>query len=200
MTFNNPIQPNARDAEIFSTCGDRFSILSALGLTTRSKAMRKIMIAVATTLVLGALTIALPKFRSNVQANPVASPAAPQIGKKACKNVKFKFTNNRSDRAKIRIEKVSYSLTGAGDHTELVHTTNDCSYGNTCTTTGDNLPDADGRSVTKIQLVYKYLPNTVGAKWSGLVQTPNQPNVANTTCSDNRTYGDGSKGFMIPPQ
>jgi hypothetical protein len=161
--------------------------------------MRKITLAVATTIILGALTIALPKLKSDVHANPVAIPAAPQLGAKACKNVKFKFTNNRSDQATIRIEKVSYRAYGK-DHTELVHTSNDCKYGQTCTTTGDNLPDADGRSVTSIQLVYKYLPKTVGANWSGLVQTPNQPNVSNTVCSDNRTYGDGSKGFYIPPQ
>lgn len=162
--------------------------------------MRKITLAVAATITLGALTLALPKLRSDVRANPVPEPAAPQIGAKACKNVKFKFTNNRSDEATIRIEKVSYNLTGAGEHTELVHTTNDCRHGQTCTTTGDNLPDADGRSVTSIQLHYKYLPKTVGANWSGLVHTPNQPNVSNTVCSDNRTYGDGSKGFYIPPQ
>ena len=162
--------------------------------------MKRITFALAAALILGALTIALPKLNSDVKANPVAKPAAPQLGAKACKNVKFKFTNNRSDEATIRIEKVSYHLNGVGDHTELVHTSSDCRHGQTCTTTGDNLPDADGRSVTSIQLVYKYLPKTVGANWSGLVQTPNQPNVANTVCSDNRTYGDGSKGFYIPPQ
>jgi hypothetical protein len=167
---------------------------------TRSNAMRKITLAIATAIAIGALTIALPKLRSNVQANPIASPAAPQIGAKACKNVKFKFTNNRSDQATIRIEKVSYHLAGVGDHTELVHTSSDCRYGQTCTTTGDNLPDADGRNVTSIQLQYKYLPKTTGANWSGLVQTPNQPNVSSPNCYDGKTYGDGSKGFYIPPQ
>ncbi|HEY8462017.1 MAG TPA: hypothetical protein VIM99_16635 [Blastocatellia bacterium] len=162
--------------------------------------MRKITLGIATTIVLGAFAIALPKLKSEVKANPAAVPAAPQLGKKACKNVKFKFTNNRSDQATIRIEKVSYNLVGVGNKTELVRTTNDCRYGQTCITTGDNLPDADGRSITNIQLVYKYLPKTVGANWSGLVQTPHQPNVANPVCSDNKTYGDGSKGFYIPPQ
>jgi hypothetical protein len=54
--------------------------------------------------------------------------------------------------------------------------------------------------VTKIQLHYKFLPKNTGANWSDLVHTPDQPNVGNTTCGDNRTYGDGAKGFMIPPQ
>jgi hypothetical protein len=171
----------------------------ALRLIAWSKAMKRITFAVATALVLGALTIALPKLRSNVQAQPVAVPAAPQIGSKACTNVKFKFTNNRSDKATIRIEKVSYKVIGK-DHTENVHTSNECKYGATCTTTGDNLPDADGRSVTNIQLHYRYLPPGVGANWSDLVHTPDQPDVASPTCGDRRTYGDGSKGFMIPPQ
>jgi hypothetical protein len=161
--------------------------------------MRKITLAVATALVLGALTIALPKLKSDVHANPVTIPAAPQLGAKACKNVKFKFTNNRSDQATIRIEKVSYRAYSK-DHTELVHTSNDCRFGQTCTTTGDNLPDADDRGVTSIQLHYKYISTRVGSNWSDLVHTPDQPNVANTTCSDNKTYGDGSKGFYIPPQ
>jgi hypothetical protein len=161
--------------------------------------MKRITLAIATTLVLGALTIALPKLRSNVQANPVASPAAPQLGSKACKNVKFKFTNNRSDHATISIQKVAYRAFSK-DHLELVHTANDCAYGHTCTTTGDNLPDADGRDVTSIQLQYKYKSTAVGANWSDLVQTPNQPTVASPKCYDGKTYGDGSKGFYIPPQ
>jgi hypothetical protein len=161
--------------------------------------MKRIMLAVTTTLILGALTIALPKLKSDVHASPVAEPAAPQLGSKACKNVKFKFTNNRSDKATIKIEKVNYRMLSK-DYTELVHTSNDCKFGQTCVTTGDNLPDADGRAITQIQLVYRFLPPTVGANWSDLVHTPDQPNVSSTTCSDSRTYGDGSKGFMIPPQ
>ena len=38
--------------------------------------MRKVTLAVATALVLGALTIALLKLKSDVHANPVAIPAA----------------------------------------------------------------------------------------------------------------------------
>jgi hypothetical protein len=165
---------------------------------TRSKTMKRITFAVGTALILGAITLALPKLKSEVKANPVAKPAAPQLipGPKTCRNVKFRFKNNRSDEATIRIEKVSYYLGGVGNKTELVHTSSDCRYGSTCTTTGDDLPDADGRSVTSVNLVYKYLPKTVGASWSDLVQTPDQPNVGSTTCSDNKTYGT----FYIPPQ
>jgi hypothetical protein len=73
---------------------------------TRSEAMKRITFAVTTTLILGAHTITLPKLKSGVQANPVANPAAP-FGD-SCKNVKFKFTNQRSDSAKIRFQRVRY--------------------------------------------------------------------------------------------
>ena len=162
--------------------------------------MKRIMFAVATALVLGALTLALPKLGSNVQANPVASPAAPQIGGKACTNVKFRFYNNlAADKAIIRIEKVSYYLEGVGNKTELVHTSDDCKYLQTCTTTGDSLGDADGRNIKNIQLHYKYLSTVrVGANWSDLVHTPNQPDVSSPKCGDNKTYGLGSDLFYIP--
>lgn len=87
-----------------------------------------------------------------------------------------------------------------GERELFEHTSNDCEYGHTCTTTGDNLPDADGRDVTSIQLHYKYKTTAVGSNWSDLVHTPNQPTVASPKCYDGKTYGDGSKGFYIPPQ
>src|SRR5215510_9883247 len=62
---------------------------------TRSKTMKRIAFAVATALILGALTLALPKLKSDAKANPVAKPAAPQMGPDACKNVKFQFKSNR---------------------------------------------------------------------------------------------------------
>ena len=166
--------------------------------------MRKITIAVATALVLGAITIAIPKLRSNVQAkpvaNPVASPAAPHPVNANCNQVKFRFQNDlAADKATIRIEKVSYHLEDIGDKTELVHTDNDCKYNSICITTGDTLTNAAGRKVTNIQLHYKYLstirPN---ANWSDLVHTPNQPNVASPDCKDYKTYGDGADLLHIP--
>jgi len=156
--------------------------------------MKRIMFTVATALILGALTLALPKLRSNVQANPVANPAAPQIGLKACKNVKFKFTNLRSDKATISIEQVKYTVLST-HHAENVHTDKNCKWNDSCTTTGDNLPDALDRDLKEIQLVYRFLPQGTGANWSDLVQTP----VINRTISDcqsNTTYDVGT----IPPK
>jgi hypothetical protein len=162
--------------------------------------MKRITFALAAALTLGALTLALPKLKSEVKAKPAANPAAPQLipGPKTCTNVKFKFTNMRSDKATIRIQKVTYRMLGK-DYTELVNTSNDCKYGSTCTTNGNNLPDADGRDLTSFHLVYKFLDPTIGSKWSSLVQTP-ALQADNPECSDDRVYGPGSQGWRIPPQ
>ena len=162
--------------------------------------MKKITIAVATALVLGAITIAIPKLRSNVQAKPVASPAAPPIVSGACNNVKFKFTNNLAlNEAKVRIEKVSYNVVGVGSKSELVHTDNDCLYNHTCTTTGDTLSNAGGRDLTNIQIWYKFLATkpSVGQNWSDEVHTPNiSKSHEISNCKDGTTYDLGT----IPPK
>jgi hypothetical protein len=166
--------------------------------------MRRITFAVVATIILGALILALPKLKSEVRANPVASPAAPQLGAKACTNVKFQFTNNRSDKAKIQIEKVQYTLSNGkktdgkdGDtKTEDVHTKDDCPFGHTCTTTGDNLPDADRRTVTNIVFGFKFLSTAPGSKWSTLVYTATPQQPSDPICKDGRTYGP----FSIPPK
>src|SRR5262249_32463305 len=95
-----PTQKNNRD--MFSRCSpvevegkaERPRSAITFDNLTRSKEMKRITFALATALILGALTIALPRLRSNVQANPVAKPAAPQIGPDHCGNVKFQFVNN----------------------------------------------------------------------------------------------------------
>src|SRR5687767_4725202 len=112
--------------------------------------MRKITLAVATTIIFGALTIALPKLKSEAQANPAASPAAAQIGPDACKNVKFKYTNMRSDQARIWVEKVEYWVASKQRwQTENISSNTTCTYGSTCTTSGENLRDALDRDLTK---------------------------------------------------
>jgi len=159
--------------------------------------MRKITIAVATALVLGAITIAIPKLRSNVQAKPVASPAAPQLFGNPCKNVKFKFTNNlATEKPLVHIEKVSYDLVGVGNKTELVSTPNDCKYQQTCTTTGDNLTSASGRDLKNFQIYYKYKSTVqVGENWSDLVHTPTISKTF-SNCKENDVYDLGT----IPPK
>ena len=160
--------------------------------------MKKISFAVATALIMGALMIALSKNKSDVYAEPAIEPGI-QIGSDACKNVSFKFTNNRSDKATVRIEQVKYIENKAGSRIQRTENvkSNDCKYGQTCTTTGDNLPDSLDRDLSDFQIVYRYLTKGSAANWSDLVQTPPR-NADNPQCKNNRTYGPGEKGFSVP--
>jgi len=160
--------------------------------------MKRITFTVATALILGALTFALPKLRSNVQAKPVAGPAAPQIGGDACRRVKFKFTNNRTDSTKIRFVQIHYFNKSRNSwYDENVHLDNnaDCPLGNTCTTTGDNLPDAQGMDITKVRLRYQYFPKTKGANWSDEILSA-EFTPASPSCGDDKIYGTG-QGWKI---
>src|SRR5215475_19985 len=133
--------------------------------------MRRIMIAAVATLIMGVITIAPMKLRSNVQAKPVTNPPAPFFGD-PCKNVKFSFTNVRPDKAKIRIEQVKYQMDGH-NRTEDVHTSNDCLYDPTkkCITTGDNLTDAYDRKLSNFSIVFYYLAPNAGSNWSDRMET-----------------------------
>src|SRR5215468_4664456 len=161
----------------------RLSIRPALRLTTRSKTMRKITIAVATALVLGAMTIAIPKLRSNVQAKPVASPAAPQLGDNACKNVVFAFQNSLkgNDTYKIQAKKIEFTISGRngwfGEDVAFDIDKSDkngkgeCLKGKVCSTKGDNLNQADGRKLIKVKLYFWYKGSHDSDNWSDLVHS-----------------------------
>src|SRR5262245_32825066 len=75
--------------------------------TIRSKAMNRITFALVTALALAAITFSVTKLEFDVQANPVAEPAAAPLGD-ACQNVKFKFTNQHRSGGKIRFQRIRY--------------------------------------------------------------------------------------------
>jgi len=157
--------------------------------------MRRITFALAIALILGALTISLPKFKSNVQANPVANPMAVSFGD-ACQNVRFKFTNKHHSGGKIRFQRIRYYNKANGNwQTEDVNNA-DCNQNATCTTTGNNLRDSEGEDLTKFRLVYKYLPTGAGANWSDEVESGDLA-PTNPVCNANKTYGPGSQGWVI---
>ena len=114
--------------------------------------MKSITFAVATALILGALTLALPKLKSDVKAGPVAKPAAPQIGPDACKNVKFQFKNTRNNGEIIRAQKIEYhQMVKNNWRTELTSfSVGDCANGSICTTKGDDLADSKGLKAAKV--------------------------------------------------
>jgi hypothetical protein len=194
IVFDNPIRPNARDAEIFSSYGDSLWILPALRLTTRSKIMRRITIAIAATLVLGAVTIALPKLRSNVQAEPVAGPATPHVSPPGCQNVRFIFKNGRPA-DNIRVEKIEYRQFATGNwRTESISFSGsgECPGGALCTTTGNNLAVSPGVRLDQFNLYYKSKPSKGTAGWSamiGPIMFLPPPDPAAQQCMDYKIYG-----------
>jgi hypothetical protein len=149
--------------------------------------MKRFTFALAAALILGALAISLPRFGSEVQATPVASPAGGTFGD-ACRNVTFKFKNEHNSGGKIKFQRIKYFNQANGDwQTEDVNNV-ECNQGATCATNGNNLRDSEGERLTKFRLIYKYLPTGAGANWSDEVESgvfePNTP-----TCNANRQYG-----------
>ena len=159
--------------------------------------MRKITIAIATTLVLGALTIALPKLRSTVQAKPVAKPAAPQIGPDHCGNVKFQFVNKLPDGEILKVVKIEYHRAVKNNwSTEVISFggNGECSNGYKCTTTGDSLADAKGVRLDTFKLHYQWRNNQNGANWSDTITSPIAFNEFSgyQECKTDKVYGGDS--------
>jgi len=156
--------------------------------------MKKITIAIAATLVLSALTIALPKLRSNVQAKPVASPATPHVSPPGCQNVKFSFKNGRPNET-IRVEKIEYRQFGTGKwRTELTSFAGngECAYQALCNTAGDNLDVPAGVRLDQFNLYYKSKPSKGTASWSatiGPIMFLPPPDPAAQQCMDYKIYG-----------
>ncbi|HKX28661.1 MAG TPA: hypothetical protein VJ302_13260 [Blastocatellia bacterium] len=157
--------------------------------------MNRLTFAIAAAIVLSALAITLPRFESNVQANPAAEAAAAPFGD-ACKNVHFKFTNQHHEGGQIQFRRIKYFNKANGDwQTEDVANTT-CNQGSTCTTTGDNLSDSEGEDLTKFRLVYKFKGKGAAANWSDEVES-GELTPTNPTCNANKTYGPGSQGWLI---
>jgi hypothetical protein len=150
---------------------------------------------IACTLVLGLATFAALQFDTTVTPSATVQAAAPVFGD-ACKDVKFKFTNQHNSGGEIEVRQVKYYNKANGKwQNEDVNNVN-CRQGKTCTTNGDNLSDSEGEQLTKIKFVYKYKPTGNGANWSDEVESAEfAPN--NATCNAGKTYGPGSQGFVI---
>ena len=163
--------------------------------------MKRITFAVATALILGALTIALPKLKSEVKANPIAIPAAPQFGDGTCKNVKFRFKNGRENSELIEAKKIEYQLSGlSGWRNEVVSFTNskgECPNGLTCVTTPQNLGRADGRVVTKVRLLYWYKGSKSTDNWSDVYTSREFVPESQTNCYESRTYPSADGQWTI---
>ena len=150
--------------------------------------MRRITIAIAATLVLSALIIALPKFRTDVK----ASPATPQTT--GCKNVMFSFKNGLPNE-NIRVDKIEYRQFATGNwRTELISFSGngECAYHALCNTTGNTLVVPAGVRLDQFNLYYKSKPSNGTAGWSALIgpiMFLPPPDPAAQQCRDSKIYG-----------
>jgi hypothetical protein len=154
----------------------------------RSGTMKRMTYAIVTALILGAITPGLPKLKSDVKANPVAKPAAAQIGNDACRRVSFRFRNLHNSGGRIRFQRIRYFNTvNSREQTEDVNNV-ECPQGATCETTNNSLRDSEGVRLTRFMLIYRFLPPGQGNNWSNEVESdwfvPNQP-----ICRADRVYG-----------
>lgn len=133
--------------------------------------MNRITFAVATALILGAITIALPKLKSNVKAKPVATTASPQISPDRCKNAKFQFKNNRYFGEMIRAQKIeNHQKVKNKWRAELTNfSIGDCHNGLICTTQGDDLADSKGVEIDMVKLHFQWKGTAPGSKWSSTI-------------------------------
>ena len=134
----------------------------------------------------------------------------------ACKNVKFKITNKHDSGNKILLKRVEYFNKANGKwQSEVVNQSwhvgvpdgpnqivapplekepgLECAHGDTCTTGGDDLRDAEGEQITKFRFIYKYW---AAGKWSGEVDGGVKETV-DSTCFANKVYAGANGGFAI---
>ena len=103
-----------------------------------------------------------------------------------CENVKFAVTNKHFEGREIEIRKVKFFNPHTGK-TQTEDVKNKvCKHGDTCTTDGDNLANADKVDLRAIQVVFKYREHDKGWSKEFVTQpfTPKYPK-----CGDNSKYG-----------
>jgi hypothetical protein len=136
----------------------------------------------------------------------------------ACKNVKFRVTNDHSSGKTIIIKRVKYFNKSDGRwRTEVVNQNCSlkddptlleamtplgtlernpgliCRHGHECTTAGDNLGDAEGEPLTKFRFIYIY---EAAGKRSGEVESGDKE-PGGPTCFANKVYSGGKSGWKI---
>lgn len=113
--------------------------------------------------------------------------ATPALAGDACKNVKFKVTNNHFEGREIEIRQVKFRNPHNGGQVQTEDVKNKtCNHGLTCTTNGDNLSNADKVDLDDIQVVFRYREHDGGWSKEFLTQ-PFTP--ALRKCKEGKEYG-----------
>lgn len=104
-----------------------------------------------------------------------------------CKNVKFNVTNNHFEQREIEIRSVKFRNPHRNGKLQTENVKNKvCRHGATCTTSGDNLKNADKVDLYAIQVVFRHRENDGG--WSKeFITKPFTPTYRK--CKDDKKYG-----------
>jgi hypothetical protein len=134
----------------------------------------------------GVITMKVSKLLLVFAAAAGLAAAAGSAFADACKDVKFKVTNNHFEGRDIEVRKVKYFNPHTGStHTEDVKNLL-CKPGSTCITAGDNLTNAKNIDLNSIQVVFSYREHD--GQWSKEFTT--QKFVpAYRKCTEGKTYG-----------
>lgn len=106
----------------------------------------------------------------------------------ACTKVKFKLTNHHQDKVAIKVLKVEFYNSDSGKWKTEDLANFECGYDKTCTTSGDNLADAEGRNITKVKFHFQYKERD--GQWSKEF-TGGEKAIESSAqrCTANKTYG-----------
>jgi hypothetical protein len=106
-----------------------------------------------------------------------------------CTKVKFKVTNHHQDKVTIKLLKLEFYNSDSGKWKTEDLVNQECGYGKTCTTSGDNLADAEGRNITKVKFHFQYKERD--GQWSKEFTGGEKAiDASEQRCTANRTYGD----------
>lgn len=118
----------------------------------------------------------------------VALLASAQFANAAvCKDVKFNVTNNHFEQREIEIRSIKFRNPHQNGKLQTENVKNKvCRYGATCTTSGDNLKNADKVDLYDIQVVFRHR-NHDGTWSRSFITQPFTPTYRK--CKDGKQYG-----------
>lgn len=113
--------------------------------------------------------------------------ATPSAHAKSCKNVTFSILNDHFEGRKIEIRKVRFRNPHKNGKVQTENVKDKiCQHGDTCTTNGDNLKDADKVDLYDLQVEFRYWEHD--NQWSKpFVTQPFTPTYRK--CKDGKKYG-----------
>lgn len=104
-----------------------------------------------------------------------------------CKDVVFTVTNDHFEQREIEIRSVKYRNPHKGGQVQTEDVRNTvCNHGATCSTNGDNLPNADKVDLYDIQVVFRHR-NHDGTWSKRFITQPFTPKYRK--CKDGKKYG-----------